>query len=65
MISSPLASRVSLLLSTMRRITGMPDYQAYLRHLREFHPDRALPSEREYFDLYLAGKYGNGFSRCC
>ena len=59
------AVRINLFMTALRRIVGMPDYEAYLRHLRECHPDSALPSEREYFDLYLAGRYGNGFSRCC
>jgi uncharacterized short protein YbdD (DUF466 family) len=43
----------------------MPDYEAYLRHLRRCHPSRPIPSEREYFDRYLEERYGNGPTRCC
>ena len=52
-------------LSTIKRVTGMPDYQAYLAHLRLMHPDWPVPSEREYFALYLDARYGDGPTRCC
>jgi uncharacterized short protein YbdD (DUF466 family) len=52
-------------LSDFRRIVGMPDYQEYLRHLRLVHPGWPIPSEREFFQLYLQTRYGNGLSRCC
>ena len=52
-------------LQTLRRIAGMPDYQAYLGHLRLNHPDWPVPSEREFFALYVESRYGNGPSRCC
>ena len=60
-----LAARCSLLASTVRRIVGMPDYQAYLAHLRAAHPERPLPTERQYFDDYLKGRYESGPTRCC
>ena len=43
----------------------MPDYQTYLAHLRLRHPDWPIPSEREYFELYLQARYGDGPTRCC
>ena len=49
----------------LRRIAGMPDYEAYVRHLRSCHPERAVPSEREYFEQYVAARYGDGPTRCC
>lgn len=52
-------------MSTFKRIAGMPNYEAYLTHLREKHPECAIPTEREYYDLYLEGKYRAGGSRCC
>jgi len=51
--------------TTFRRIAGMPNYDAYLEHLRAHHPECAAPSEKEYYELYLAGKYAGGGSRCC
>ena len=51
--------------SMLRRIAGMPDYQAYIAHLHQCHPDRPVPTEREYYELYLDGRYRNGGGRCC
>lgn len=51
--------------AVFRRIAGMPDYEAYLGHLRQHHPDCPVPSEREFFALYMESRYGNGPSRCC
>ncbi|HKV74239.1 MAG TPA: YbdD/YjiX family protein [Gemmatimonadales bacterium] len=49
----------------IRKIAGMPDYEAHLKHLRTCHPDAATPTEREYFDQFLRTKSGNSGSRCC
>lgn len=59
------ASILALILVTVRRIAGMPDYAAYVEHLRACHPDRPVPSEREYFAEYTETRYGAGASRCC
>jgi uncharacterized short protein YbdD (DUF466 family) len=53
------------LATLVRRVTGMPDYAAYAAHLRRCHPDRPVPSEREFFNEYLRTRYGDGASRCC
>ncbi len=52
-------------LSVVRRIAGMPDYDAQVEHLRRSHPDRPIPSEREYFEEFVRSRYGDGPSRCC
>ena len=52
-------------LSALRRIAGMPDYQAYVGHLRRCHPERPLPSERQFYDEFVRFKYGDGPTRCC
>jgi uncharacterized short protein YbdD (DUF466 family) len=59
------ASRARQIMTAIRRIVGMPDYDAYVAHLRDHHPECVLPTEREYYGLYLRGRYGGGFSRCC
>ena len=59
---SPVLSR---LLPALRRLFGMPDYAGYCAHLRERHPDRALPTEREFFDQFVRVRYGDGPTRCC
>ena len=65
MIPSRRASQFSALLAGFRRVVGMPDYAAYVAHLRAAHPDAPVPSEREYFDEYLKGRYESGPTRCC
>jgi len=49
----------------VRRLTGMPDYDAYLAHCRDAHPDEPVRSEREFFDDYLKRRYEGGPTRCC
>lgn len=51
--------------SFLRRIAGMPDYQAYLEHLGRYHPDTPPLSERQFYEEYLKGRYGDGPTRCC
>ena len=53
------------MLDVIRRIAGMPDYPAYLEHLRGCHPERPVPTEREFYESYLQSRYGDGPTRCC
>lgn len=48
-----------------RLAVGVPDYEAYLRHLRRHHPERALPSYAEFFRERQDARYGKGRVRCC
>ena len=57
--------RLAGCLTDFRRIVGMPDYPAYVKHLRQVHPSWPIPSEREFFALYLQTRYGDGPTRCC
>lgn len=52
-------------LAALRRVLGMPDYGAYVTHLRTAHPERPIPSEREFYDEYVRTRYGDGPTRCC
>ena len=52
-------------LSALRRIAGMPDYQAYVDHLRRSHPERPIPGEREFYEQFVRHRYGDGPTRCC
>lgn len=49
----------------LRRIVGMPDYHAYVEHVRACHPGAPVPTEREYFDQYVKARYEGGPTRCC
>jgi uncharacterized short protein YbdD (DUF466 family) len=55
----------SALRSAIRRILGMPDYQRYLAPLRDRHPERPVPTEREYYEEFLRARYADGPNRCC
>jgi uncharacterized short protein YbdD (DUF466 family) len=51
--------------SFLRQLAGMPDYRAYLEHLRRCHPESPVPSEREFYEEFVGARYGDGQSRCC
>lgn len=50
---------------TARLAVGIPDYDAYVAHLRRAHPGREPMSRREFFDGRLEARYRRGGSRCC
>jgi uncharacterized short protein YbdD (DUF466 family) len=58
-------ARLDTLLRTIRRVAGMPDYAAYIEHVRRCHPDQPTPTEREFYDSYLETRYGDSPTRCC
>ncbi len=43
----------------------MPDYAGYAEHLRRYHPETSVPSEGDYYAIYLRNRYGDGPTRCC
>ena len=51
--------------SVLRRIAGMPDYAAHLEHLRRAHPEKSIPSEREFYEEFVGNRYQDGPTRCC
>ena len=53
------------MLRTLRRIAGMPDYAAYVEHIRGRHPGVPVPSEREFYAAYVKQRYEGGPTRCC
>jgi uncharacterized short protein YbdD (DUF466 family) len=63
-VQSP-ETRAQRVLATIKRIAGMPDYETHVRHLRECHPERAVPTPGEFYDDYLRYRYESGPTRCC
>ena len=51
--------------AAIRRILGMPDYPAFVEHMKQRHPECAVPTEREFFDQYVTARYSGGPTRCC
>jgi uncharacterized short protein YbdD (DUF466 family) len=58
-------ARLERLLRVVRRVSGMPDYSAYLEHLRRCHPEQPILSARQFYDDYVRARYGDGPTRCC
>ena len=52
-------------LSVLRKVAGMPDYAAHLEHLRRDHPEKPIPSQREFYEEFLRNRYQDGTTRCC
>ena len=52
-------------LAALRRVSGMPDYQAFVAHYTAHHPEQPVPSERDYFTAFVTARYSDGPTRCC
>ena len=51
-----------------RLMVGQPDYDAYVQHVRQHHPDRPVMSYAEFFREREDARYGGGkgrVGRCC
>jgi uncharacterized short protein YbdD (DUF466 family) len=56
---------VAMFASIARRIAGVPDYDAYVAHVRAHHPERVVPTRAEFFAERLQARYRGGGGRCC
>jgi uncharacterized short protein YbdD (DUF466 family) len=50
---------------TARSVIGIPDYDTYLRHCREHHPERAPMTYEQFFTERQAARYRGTGGRCC
>jgi uncharacterized short protein YbdD (DUF466 family) len=48
-----------------RVIIGVPDYETYLCHQREHHPERIPMSYEQFFLDRQTARYKGGGGRCC
>ncbi len=46
-------------------MVGIPDYDTYVQHMRNKHPDRTAMSYEEFFIERQQARYGKGEGRCC
>lgn len=60
-----LHSRLRRALSILHRIIGAPDYDGYVAHARQAHPDRPILTRDEFVRQRLEDKYSRPGSRCC
>jgi uncharacterized short protein YbdD (DUF466 family) len=54
-----------LAVQTARLCCGVPDYDVYLRHLRQHHPDRPAPTYAQFFRERQTARYKATGGRCC
>jgi uncharacterized short protein YbdD (DUF466 family) len=50
---------------TARRMIGVPDYAAYLRHQRERHPEAVPLDYAAFFARAQSARYRGTGGRCC
>lgn len=53
------------LVSTLKQVFGMPDYERYLEHRRQCHPGEPVLTRREHYLQYVTRRYASGGGRCC
>jgi uncharacterized short protein YbdD (DUF466 family) len=46
-------------------IFGVPDYDAYLRHMRERHPGKPVWTREQFAREWIDRRYGRMRGRCC
>jgi uncharacterized short protein YbdD (DUF466 family) len=51
--------------STVRRVIGAPDHEAYLAHMRRHHPEQTPLSREAFAHDALRRRYDQPGSRCC
>lgn len=62
---SELRSAGRYLGQALRLMVGLPDYDAYVAHMRATHPDRAVMSYESFFRERQNARYGAGAGKCC
>ncbi|MBL8628667.1 MAG: YbdD/YjiX family protein [Rhodospirillaceae bacterium] len=51
--------------ATARLMVGVPDYDAYVNHMRARHPDETPMDYTSFFRARQEARYGAGATRCC
>jgi uncharacterized short protein YbdD (DUF466 family) len=57
-----LAQRIAVV---VQRVIGVPDYERYVRHVRERHPGTEPVSREEFIRERMASRYSKPGARCC
>ncbi len=50
---------------SLRLMVGVPEYDAYVEHMANAHPDRPVMSYEKFFRERQEARYGGKVSRCC
>ena len=60
-----LRPRLRAFCSGCRQVLGLPDYERYLAHAAQRHPEAPLLTRGEFCAREIERKYGRGGARCC
>jgi uncharacterized short protein YbdD (DUF466 family) len=58
-------ARVERAACVVRRVIGVPDYDAYVAHVRAHHPDTEPLPREEFVRQRLLDRYSRPGNRCC
>jgi uncharacterized short protein YbdD (DUF466 family) len=50
---------------SLRLMVGVPEYDTYVAHMRNKHPDQPVMPYDEFFRERQEARYGSKVSRCC
>ena len=50
---------------SLKRVLGVPDYEAYLAHVAQAHPTATPLSRDEFVSRRLSERYSKPGARCC
>ena len=60
-----LREKLRRVLGVVRTIIGAPDYDRYVQHMRDHHPECTVASRDEFMQQRLESRYSRPGSRCC
>ena len=63
--SPGLPERLRSALRVVRAIIGAPDYERYVAHMRDHHPDCPIATRDEFMRQRLESRYSKPGARCC
>ena len=52
-------------LAVVRTVIGAPDYDRYVAHMRQHHPECEVAPRDEFMQQRLESRYSRPGSRCC
>lgn len=67
-LTRSLSVAVKRVSQTANLMCGMPDYETYVRHRQERHPDEPVMTREEFFRNRQSARYADGSGRgmrCC
>lgn len=60
-----LVAKLRRVLRVVRTIIGAPDYDRYVQHMHEHHPECQVASRDDFMAQRLESRYSRPGSRCC